>query len=380
MATQFSEADTFYMRLALNEARKGQGRTSPNPCVGAIIVKDGAIVARGYHKKAGGPHAEIEALKKAGGQARGATMYVTLEPCSHQGKTGPCSQAVAACGVARVIIGMLDPNPLVDGRGADYLRAAGVEVRHGVLEDQCRELNRPFVSYITRGRPWVVLKAGLSLDGRISLRKKQRDALTGEESQRQVHLLRDRCDAILVGINTVAIDDPALTVRLSGRKRKNPIRIILDTHLSISPEAVVVSRNQDGLTWVCCGEGAESRKKRQLADLGVTVIPVDVDVSGRIDLVYLLAQLGKRQISSLLVEGGAAVHGSFLRAGLADYLQFFYAPILVGDGGTPVIDELFAARGREQAVRLEGVKKRRFGNDFMICGELKYPSMDTGRG
>lgn len=380
MAPQFSEADISYMRQALKEARKGLGRTSPNPCVGAVIVKDGAILARGWHKKAGGPHAEIEALRKAGDRARGATMYVTLEPCSHHGKTGPCSQAVAASGITRVCIGMLDPNPMVDGSGAEYLRAAGIEIRHGLLESRCRDLNRPFISYITRGRPWVVIKAGLSLDGRISLRKKQRDAITGPKSQHQVHLLRDRCDAILVGINTVAIDNPSLTARLPGRKTENPIRVILDSRLSILPEAAVVARNQDGLTWVCCAEGAEEHKKRRLTDLGVTVISVAVDASGRIDLESLMAELGKRRICSLLVEGGAAVHGSFLRAGLADYLQFFYAPIIGGDGGTPVIDGLLVDCGREQAVRLEQVRHRRFGNDFMISGALKYPPFDPAPG
>ncbi len=366
------------MRQALKEARRGLGRTSPNPCVGAVIVKDGVVVARGHHKKAGGPHAEIVALNKAGDRARGATMYVTLEPCNHRGKTGPCSQAVAASGIARVVVGMLDPNPLVDGSGVEYLRAARVEVSHGLLEDQSRELNRPFISHITRKRPWVILKAGLSLDGRISLGKNQRDTITGPESQHQVHLLRDRCDAILVGINTVAIDDPALTARLPGRRAKSPIRIILDTRLSISPESTVVSRNQDGLTWVCCGEDAQSHRKQKLADLGVTVISLAVDPSGRIDLDRLMTELGERQICSLLVEGGAAVHGSFLRAGLADYLQFFYGPIIAGDGGTPVIDGLLADRGRKRAVRLEQIKSRRFGDDYMICGELKYPSPNSG--
>ena len=247
VAGDFSDTDIYFMRLALREARKGIGRTSPNPCVGAVIVKEDEIIARGYHKKAGGPHAEIEALTKAGDRAAGATMYVTLEPCNHIGKTPPCSRAVAVSGIKNVCIGMLDPNPLVNGSGAEFLRSAGIEVRHGLLEDQCRKLNQSFLTYVSKGRPWVVLKAGLTLDGRITFRKNKGDAITGPESRRRVHRLRDRCDAILVGSNTVAIDDPSLTTRIDRRRGKNPIRIILDTTLKISLEARVILKTSESM-------------------------------------------------------------------------------------------------------------------------------------
>lgn len=370
----FSDADRDYMRLALKEARKGYGRTSPNPCVGAVIVKEGRVIARGYHKKAGGPHAEIEALSKAGEAARGAELYVTLEPCSHTGKTPPCSKAVSAAGIASVCIGMLDPNPLVDGSGADYLRAAGVTVRHGLLEKQCRELNRSFIRYIRTGRPWVLLKAGLTLDGRISFEKGRRDSITGPESLRQVHKLRDSSDAILVGINTVSIDNPSLTTRLKGCKTKNPVRVILDTSLSISAAAAVIADNQDKLTWICCAEDAAPAKIQLLASNGVTVIPVGVDAAGKLRLDQVLDELGKRQVTSLLVEGGATVHGSFLRGQLADHLQLFYAPVLGGAGGTPVISDYLTGGGKEEAVRLKNVRYRRVGVDLLVSGDLEYPA------
>lgn len=375
MKDEFSDIDRHFMRQALKEARKGYGRTSPNPCVGAVIVKENEIIARGYHKKAGSPHAEVEALNKAGAAARGAEMYVTLEPCNHTGRTPPCSRAVAAAGIIRVCIGMVDPNPLVAGGGADYLRAAGVTVRSGLLEDQCRTLNRAFIRFSESGRPWVLLKAGLTLDGKISFRKGHRDAITGPESLHQVHKLRDCSDAILVGINTVAIDNPSLTARLEGRRTKNPIRVILDTSLSIlsiSPVAQLVSENRDRLTWVCCGDHVEREKVRRLAGYGVTTILLPVDKGGKLNLEHLLDELGARQVTSLLVEGGATVHGAFLRAKLADSLQFFYAPVLGGAGGTPVIADFLVSGGKEDAVQLKNVKYRRLGPDLMVSGDLKY--------
>lgn len=374
MAANFSDDDIAYMRLALREARKGVGRTSPNPCVGAVIVKDDEIIARGYHRKAGGPHAEIEALGKAGERARGSTMYVTLEPCNHEGRTPPCSRAVAASGIRRVCIGMLDPNPLVNGSGADFLQSAGIEVRHGLLEEQCRSLNRPFLTYITKGRPWVVLKAGLTLDGKITFRKNSAAAITGPESLKWVHRLRDHCDGILVGSNTVSVDDPSLTTRIEGKRGKNPLRIILDTSLNISPQARVVRQNDDRRTWIFCSSTVATEKILHLQELGLEIVPVPVDDTGKLSLTEVLRVLGSRQITSLLVEGGAEVHGAFLKAGLVDHLQFFYAPLLAGDNGTSVIHGLRVDGGREQAVRLENVTHRRLDQDLLISGDVVYPS------
>ena len=378
VAQKFSEADNFFMRRALSEARKGLGRTSPNPCVGAVIVKDGEIIATGYHKKAGGPHAEIIALQKAGSRATGATMYVTLEPCNHTGRTPPCSQAVTESGIRRVYIGMLDPNPLVDGSGAQLLRSVGIEVNHGLLEDRCRELNQPFITYITKGRPWVVLKAGMTLDGRITFKKDRADSITGPESLKSVHRLRDRCDAILVGRNTVDIDDPSLTTRIVGRKGKNPIRVILDTNLNVSEKAKVVTQGMsDGLTRLMCSKASPEQKIRSFEDQGVSVTQIPLDDSGRLSLSAVLKYLGSQQITSLLVEGGAAVHGSFLKAGLADHLEFYYTPHIGGDGGTGVIENFMVEGGREHSVKVINVRHRKLGRDFLLSGDLVYPDQGS---
>ena len=374
VAENFTADDIQYMTLALREARKGLGRTSPNPCVGAVIVKDNEIIALGYHKKAGGPHAEIEALSKAGEQARGATMYVTLEPCSHQGKTPPCCRAVAASGIRSVYIGMLDPNPVVNGRGAGFLRGEGIEVKYGLLEEQCRSLNRPFLTYIAKGRPWVVLKAGLTLDGRITFKKNSADAITGAESLKWVHRLRDRCDGILVGSNTISVDDPSLTTRIEGKQAKNPIRVILDTNLKISSQAKVITQNDDRRTWIFCSADVPGEKTRPLEDLGIEILPVPMEDSGKLSLAQILSTLGSRQITSVLVEGGAEVHGAFLKAGLADHVKFFYAPVLAGDNGTSVIHGLQVDGGREQAIRLVNITTRRLDEDLMVAGDVVYPS------
>ena len=373
MGGKFKDPDIQYMRIAIREARKGLGRTSPNPCVGAVIVKDGDIIARGYHKKAGAPHAEIEVLKKAGERARGGTMYVTLEPCNHHGRTPPCSHAVAASGIKKVIIGMRDPNPLVNGRGAEFLSSKGIEIRYGVLEEQCRELNRPFLTFITEGRPWVLLKAGLTLDGKITFRKKSSDAITGPQSLKWVHRLRDQCDAILVGSNTVAIDNPSLTTRIKGRRGEDPIRVVLDTHLKISVDAKVISHNHDSRTWIFCGPSVSSAKISDLQKKGVLIFRVAIGEEGRIDLTEVLGVLGSRQITSLLVEGGAEVHGSFLKAGLVDHINLFYAPFVAGDRGTDVIKGIQTDGGREDAIRLHNISHRRLGDDLLVSGDVLFP-------
>ena len=370
---EFKESDIQLMRVALREARKGLGRTSPNPCVGAVIVKDGDIVARGYHKKAGAPHAEIEALKKAGAKARGGVMYVTLEPCNHHGKTPPCSHAVAESGIKKVVIGMLDPNPLVNGSGAAFLSSNGVEIESGLLEEQCRKLNQPFLTYMKKGRPWVLLKAGLTLDGKITFRKNSGDAITGPESLKWVHRLRDRCDAILVGRNTITIDNPSLTTRIKGRRGRDPIRVVLDTNLKISSGAKVIKYNDDRRTWIFCGPSAPSAKIGELQERGVEIFQVAIGETGRLDLEEVLTTLGSKQITSLLVEGGAVVHGSFLKAELVDHIQLFYAPFVAGDDGTDVITGIKANGGRKDAIRLQNISQRRLGDDVMISGDVLYP-------
>lgn len=377
MTQSFSKDDIKFMREALKEARKGIGRTSPNPCVGAVIVKEGRIIGRGWHKKAGSPHAEINALQSTGMDAEGADMYVTLEPCNHTGKTPPCSHAVAESGIRNVWIGMLDPNPLVDGTGADYLRNRGIGVRHGLLEKECRELNKPFLTYITKKRPWTLMKAGLTLDGKLTFRRNHGDQITGPGTRKQVHRLRDRLDAILVGAETVRIDNPSLTTRLPGRRKgQDPIRVVLDGSLRISPDTKIVSGQNDGRTLIFCSPDADSAKIEQLSGSGATVIQTQLDDAGRLDLHLVVKELANRSIQSLLVEGGGAIHGSFLRSRLVDHVNLFYAPVFGGDDGNCLVRGYRVNGGGESAIRLENVKHRRFDDDVMISGDVVYPGAD----
>ena len=367
-----SEKDLYYMRLALREARKGMGRTSPNPCVGAVIVRDQEVVATGYHKKTGTPHAEIHALRQAGALAAGATLYVTLEPCNHTGRTPPCSKAVAASGIRRVVVGMQDPNPLVDGSGNRYLQSQGIEVVSGVLEAECCAQNRPFLKYITQSLPWVVMKAGMSLDGRISYQPHQSGQMTGAASLRKVHRLRDRMDAILVGNTTVMVDDPALTTRLPHGRGRDPVRIVLDTHLQIPETARLLHLDSAAPTWIFCGTEVNLEKMERIRKPGkVLICQVGCGADGRVDLLQMLKILAGNGISSVLVEGGATIHGAFLRQQLVDHVNLFIAPIFAGNSGVSVIEGLSICGG-EDVIRLHDVRYRRFGQDMMVAGDIVY--------
>lgn len=363
----------YFMRLALKEAKKGLGRTSPNPCVGAVIVKNDVVIATGYHKRAGTPHAEIHALRKAGKEASGADLYVTLEPCSHHGRTAPCCHAVAASGIKNVIIGMSDPNPLVDGSGVDYLRSNGIEVACGILEKECREINKPFLKYIVSSRPWVVMKAGLSLDGRLNYCKGKGGKITGPDSFRKVHRLRDSLDAILVGIGTVKTDNPSLTARLPRGHGRDPVRIILDSHLQIEEDAQVLDLDSNSQTWIFCLKTADAQKARRLRRRGIALFIAAPDKDNRVDLDDVLKIAAAREITSLMVEGGATVHGAFLRQGLVDYAYLFYAPIFAGDGGVSLTTGLQVDGGKKKAVKLINITTRKYGNDWMVSGDVIYP-------
>ncbi len=366
------DQDRTYMRLALREARKGIGRTSPNPCVGAVIVKHGVVIATGYHKKAGTPHAEIHALHKAGEDARGSTMYVTLEPCNHTGKTPPCSHAVADAGVSKVVVGMRDPNPLVDGSGIDYLRSRGIEVYSGILEEQCVSINFPFIKHITTGLPWIVMKAGMSLDGKLTYQQGKSGWITGPESGKMVHRLRNIYDAILVGSNTVRIDNPSLTTRLPrGKKGKDPVRIILDHTLSLALDAKPFSVSSSADCWVFCSEYAEGKRRDELEARGVRVFPIRSG-NGVLDLHHVFEVAGEQGLNSVLVEGGATIHGALLLKRLYDYAHLFVAPIFVGEEGVPLVTG-YSTSSRNDAVALQDVQYKRFGDDVMVAGRLLYP-------
>lgn len=358
------------MQEALDEARRGLGRTSPNPAVGAVIVRGGRVVARGHHARAGGPHAEVVALRAAGAAARGADLYTTLEPCDHFGKTPPCSQAILEAGVGRVLVGSRDPNPLVQGRGMARLRAHGVEVVTDVLTAACDALNAAWFTYITAGRPHVTLKAAVTLDGRIAARTGDSRWVTGEEARAWVHRLRDRVDAVLVGAGTARADDPALTARLPGRRGRDPVRVVLDTDLRLPADLRLFTERSPAPTLVA---HASPRRRR---------LPPRVELlrcargPGGVDLRDLLGQLAARGITHLLVEGGAAVHARFLEEELVDEVAVLVAPKILGADGLPLTRGAGPARMSE-ALRLQGVQVERLGDDVLVTGRV--PRADRGR-
>ncbi len=367
--------DNHYMSLALQLAKGTTGQTSPNPMVGAVIVKDGAIVGIGAHLRAGEPHAEVHALQMAGDQAKGADLYVTLEPCSHHGRTPPCVEAVLKAGIARVVIAVLDPNPLVAGRGAARLREAGVEVIVGVLEEEARRLNEVFFHYITTGRPFVTVKTASTLDGKIATESGDSRWITGEEARKQVHELRRQHDAILVGVNTVIADDPALTVRLDGvESGKQPVRIVLDTHLRIPLTARIITDGK-APTWIYTSERSSQEKKAALTEQGVRIITLEAEQ--KLPIPQVLATLGQRGITSLFVEGGAAVNGSFLEARAIQKIVSYMSVKLVGGGRAPTP---FGGAGMEwmgDAVLLRDMELERVGErDIRISG---YPVWTSGQ-
>jgi len=348
------------MRRALTIAKRG--RTSPNPMVGAVIVKNGRIIAEGWHKRAGEPHAEIIALKKAGQLARGADLYVTLEPCCHYGKTPPCVDAIIEAGIASVTAAMVDPNPMVAGRGIERLNAAGIRTKVGMLGDEAARLNEAFVKYITAGRPFITLKYAMTLDGKIATRTGDSKWISGEESRRLVHRIRERSDAIMVGIGTVISDNPELTARVSKRT-VYPKRIVVDTHARTPTSIKMLSL--PGETIIAVGESAEDDRVRKLEKAGARILKVE-ESNEHIDMKSLAYALGKMEITSVLLEGGGTLASAALEAGIVDKIIAFIAPKIVGgaEAITPVeglgIDEMV------QAAQFEISKTRRVGKDIMI--------------
>ncbi len=363
-----------FMKAALALARKGLGKTSPNPAVGAVIVRRNQIVAAGYHRKAGEAHAEVEALKQLGGKARqGDTLYVTLEPCSHYGRTPPCTQAILEKGVRKVVVGMRDPNPRVTGGGCDYLSGHGVEVVTGVLEEECRHLNEWFVTYVTKGRPFVIAKTALTLDGWTATSTGHSRWVTNERSREWVHRLRHQVDGILVGIGTVMADDPLLTTRLKRGKGKDPVRIIVDTHLRIPVNAQVLAHGYGSETLLAVGEDVPSRRLERLKRKGISLL-VCPKKEGRVDLGVLMDILGKRSMTSLLLEGGATLMGAMIREKLVDQFCIFIAPkILGGSDGKPMAIGPGPST-MDQGIQLKEMRIKRLGEDLLITGYPAYQS------
>jgi diaminohydroxyphosphoribosylaminopyrimidine deaminase/5-amino-6-(5-phosphoribosylamino)uracil reductase len=362
--------DSHFMNMALDLAAKGEGSTSPNPMVGAVVVKDGLVVGSGYHKVAGGPHAEVFALDTAGSLAKGATLYVTLEPCNHAGRTPPCTRRILESGVGRVVAAMKDPNKNVAGKGAEFLEQNGVPVITGVCEAQAKKLNEAFIKYVCTGRPFVIAKCAATLDGRIATRTGDSRWVTGESAREFVHQLRHKVDAIMVGINTIRNDDPSLTTRLPGMQGSDPVRIILDTHLSISTDARVLRQTSAVPTILIAGPKAPARKKRALEKMGARVLETSLK-NELIDMNAMMELLGVMELTSLLIEGGSRVMASAFKHAVVDKVLFFYAPkILGGDDGIPIC----SGPGAEQMSKCIAVNEmavHRLGDDVLIEGYVE---------
>jgi diaminohydroxyphosphoribosylaminopyrimidine deaminase/5-amino-6-(5-phosphoribosylamino)uracil reductase len=359
--------DEFFMEKAIKLARRGSGKTSPNPMVGALLVKEGKILGKGYHRRYGGAHAELNALRNAKEDMKGAAMYVTLEPCCHHGWTPPCVDAIIGAGINRVVIGTVDPNPSVNGKGIQTLRNHGIQVKVGVLEERCRELNETYFKYIQTGIPFVTLKFAQSLDGRIATLRGNSQWISSPETLKLAHKLRATHDAVLIGIGTALTDDPSLTVRLV--KGRNPQRIIVDSRLRIALTAKVLNDEEVDRTIIVATEGASRNKAQRLRNVGAEVLWVAKNPRGGVDMHDLLKQLGRMGVTSVLIEGGSQIITSLLRKGLADKIVLVVAPKLIGEGieavGNLEIHDL------SKALRISGMKTRRLGNDIVIDGYLE---------
>ena len=359
-----------FMRRAITLARKALGRTAPNPAVGAIVVRNGRIVGEGYHHRAGTPHAEIHALTDAGKLARGAELYVTLEPCNHTGRTPPCTHAILGAGISKVTVGTVDPNPAVAGSGLGCLMNSGVEVRTGCLQDECRLLIAPFVKHILTGRPWVRSKVACSLDGRIATRTGHSKWVTNDRARSYGHRLRMTNDAILVGKGTLLADNPRLTCRKGPGRKENldPARIILDSGLNADPDLRIFHLDSPAPTLVIASEPVSAYRIRELESTGARVFLTPPDRAGRVDVEKVLDILGGEGIQSLLVEGGAAVHGSFWDAGLVDEAFFFYAPLVIGGADAKPAIGGKGAESVSDSVRLSGTHYHKLGDNWLIQG------------
>jgi diaminohydroxyphosphoribosylaminopyrimidine deaminase/5-amino-6-(5-phosphoribosylamino)uracil reductase len=368
-------SDKTFMKKALQLAARGKGLTSPNPMVGAVIVKGEKIIATDYHKKAGTPHAEVLALKKAGKRAKGATLYVNLEPCCHTDKkTPPCTKAIIRSGIKKVVTAMIDPNPKVSGMGLKELRKAGIETVSGVMEAEAKHLNEAFIKYITKEEPFIILKIAQSLDGKIATAQGESKWITGEKARAYVHKLRDEVDAILVGIGTVKKDNPSLDCRIKGGR--NPYRIIVDSNLQI-PLYAKVLKHDDGKTIVVGIRRAVPQRERstyqkkieRLQDIGTRVLTVK-NKNGKVDLKSLMKELGKLEITSVMIEGGSTVNASVLANGIADKVMIFVAPKIIGG-----VDSISSIGGKSPALlrnafNLKNLQVKKIGEDILLEGYL----------
>jgi diaminohydroxyphosphoribosylaminopyrimidine deaminase / 5-amino-6-(5-phosphoribosylamino)uracil reductase len=362
--------DVKYMRRALELAKKGAGYTNPNPLVGAVIVKDGRIIGEGYHEVYGSHHAEVNAFKNTIEDVSGSTMYVTLEPCSHYGKTPPCAKTIVEKGIKKVIVALGDPNPEVAGRGIKFLRDSGIEVVTGVLEEESRRLNEIFLKYITTKLPFCILKTAMTLDGKIAARTGDSKWITNEESRKYVHKLRHRVSSIMVGVGTILQDDPMLNTRIQEVNGSDPIRIVVDTSGKTPLKARVLNIKSNAKTIIAATELASQEKLKEFERMGAEVIITPLR-ENRVDLKYLMKALGERKIDSVLLEGGSELNYSAMEAGIIDKVNAFIAPKFIGgrEAKTPV-----GGLGRplmKNALMLKDIEIQRFGDDIMIEGYIR---------
>ena len=367
--SQWSITDRKFMEHALTLASKTRGRTSPNPLVGAVIVRNGKIVGEGYHQRAGNAHAEIHALNQAKELAEGATMYVTLEPCCHWGRTPPCTDSIIRAKLADVFVAMIDPNPRVAGNGIRQLEAAGIPVQVGICEEESRQLNEVFIKYITTQLPFVILKSAISLDGKIATASGESQWITSEPSRLKGHEVRAQVDAILVGVGTVMQDDPALTVRLPERQNEDPIRIVADSSGRTPLDANVFNPDSNAYTLIAVTESAPLEKIEALKAAGADVLTIEEE-GGRVCLRSLMRTLGQMEITSVLIEGGGEINAAALHAGIVDKVMFFVAPKLIGGKDAP---GAIGGRGiacLAEAFELCDVKTSQIGTDYLIEGYL----------
>lgn len=364
-----TEADQPLMARALQLARRGEGRVEPNPMVGCVIVRDGQIVGEGWHQRFGGPHAEVEALAAAGAAARGGTAYVTLEPCCHHGKTPPCTAALIDAGVTRVVAGCTDPNPQVAGQGLAQLAKAGVQTAVGIAEAEAADLIAPFRKLMQQGRPWIIAKWAMSLDGKIAAADGSSQWISGPESRAEVHKLRGRVDAVLVGRGTARRDDPLLTARPPGPR--TPVRIVLDSQATLSLESQLVRTAGDGPVIVAASRQASSQRIAALEKQGVEVLSLsEQDHAARFE--SLLAELGRRHMTNVLVEGGGQVFGSLLALGAIDEVYAFVAPKLLGGAAAPGPVGGAGVAGIDAAIHLAAPEIMPFGNDVLIRARVRH--------
>lgn len=360
--------DKKFMKMAIELAKKGKGKVNPNPLVGAVIVKNGEIIGQGYHSKYGGNHAEIEAINNATDDVKGATIYVTLEPCFHYGKTPPCVDKLISSGISKVVIGHLDPNPLVSGKSIEKLKSLGIEVKVGVLEEECLKLNEVFIKYIKTKLPFVVLKSGVSLDGKIATKTGESKWITGAASRAKVNELRNELRGIMVGVNTVIIDDPTLNCNIHGGR--NPIRIILDSNLRIPLDSKILKTAYKYETIIATTKNIDLNKKALVEELKAKVITID-SINNKVDLNKLMIKLGEMKIDSILLEGGGEVNYSALEAGIIDKLMLFMAPVIIGGKESKTFVEGKGIDLLTNSFKASNLKIEYLGEDILITSYIR---------